>query len=322
MNQQKLIGLIDALKQSRDSLRNNQNLGFLVKSAMITSVIVSVVMAIWITLYMVSIFVAISKVSHNYYDGKTKDTSSYTKSVLGDSTMALLPMLDSNEPGSNSTINPFEGAPAYKYNDMVNEPNYNYKRVVTKPTSMPTVPDTKEIVLALGLWLVICILMALYGTFISAVGIKTALDISQNSPEAIKALLKGSFKVTPKLLALVTLKTLIVGLGYLLFIIPGIILQIKLMFSEIIMLQENKGIMESMKDSMELVKGYKTNLYLKQLGLMFLGTFVIAPVMWLLFYPMGMLLSVTTLALYRLVAINIYNDLKRIKTTPVVVPLA
>lgn len=322
MNQQKLIGLIDALKQSRDSLRSNQNLGFLVKSAMLTSVVVSVVMAIGITINIASTLYMFTKTSHNYYGGRTKDIPSYTKSVLGDSTMALVPLDTQNGAVSNSTINPFEDSPRYRYNDMVAEPNNNYKRVVTKPTSMPTVPDTKEIVLVLVIWLIVCTLMALYGTFISAVGIRTALDISQNSPEAIKALLKDSLKITPKLLVLMTLKTLIIILGYILFIIPGIILQIKLMFSEIIMFQENKGVMDSMKGSMELVKGYKLNLYLKQWGLFFIGAFIVAPVMWVIFYPMGMLLSFATLALYRLVAINLYNDLKRIKTTPVVVPLA
>lgn len=58
------------------------------------------------------------------------------------------------------------------------------------------------------------------------------------------------------------MKTLIIFVGYLLLIIPGIIFSIKLQYAEYLIVDKQKDAVDSLKGSWELTKGVKWNLFL------------------------------------------------------------
>jgi hypothetical protein len=360
MAEQKLIGLIDAVKKSRDSLRNNQNLGYLVKTAMITSVAVSIAMILWSVIYTTVFATAMSKLTNYSVTGTTKESTTYkprtSNYVLGDSTAASpfdsadfgtldetsMPAFDdstdfdstSTQPSNyadttvgNSSPNPFMDTSTT--NDMVDPytspyantkspavSNYNYGRntVPLPQNAMPASFDTGPLVALGGIFIVAFIVFTLYSIFMAALSLKTALDIAGNTPENIKELIKGTFKLLPKFVVLTSLRTALVMIGYAFFVIPGSILSLMFMFADIILVKEHTGIVDALKQSKELVKGYKKDLFLKVLGLFFVNMFIVMPIMWALFYPMGILFSIVYMVLIRLVLINFYEDLKRIKS--------
>lgn len=57
-------------------------------------------------------------------------------------------------------------------------------------------------------------------------------------------------------------RTLIIVIGFLLFIIPGIIFSIKLQYSEYLIVDKQKDAVDSLKGSWEMTKGVKWNLFL------------------------------------------------------------
>lgn len=58
------------------------------------------------------------------------------------------------------------------------------------------------------------------------------------------------------------IRTLIIIVGFILFIIPGIIFSIKLQYSEYLIVDKGKDAVDSLKGSWEMTKGVKWNLFL------------------------------------------------------------
>lgn len=67
------------------------------------------------------------------------------------------------------------------------------------------------------------------------------------------------------------LRTIIIIAGLILFIVPGIILSIKLQFSEYLIVDKNVDAIDSIKQSWEMTKGVKWNLFLLGLILGFIN---------------------------------------------------
>ncbi len=63
-----------------------------------------------------------------------------------------------------------------------------------------------------------------------------------------------------------SLRTIITVFGFILFIVPGIILSIKLQYSQYLIVDKGFGVVDSLKGSWEMTKGVKWNLFL--LGLL------------------------------------------------------
>jgi uncharacterized membrane protein len=58
------------------------------------------------------------------------------------------------------------------------------------------------------------------------------------------------------------IRTLIIAVGFILFIIPGIIFSIKLQYSQYLIVDKGKDAVDSLKGSWKMTKGVKWNLFL------------------------------------------------------------
>ncbi len=108
------------------------------------------------------------------------------------------------------------------------------------------------------------------------------------------------------LAAVLILKTLLVGLGFLLFILPGIYLAIRWMFAEYLVIDQNMTPVQALRASSELTKGYWWKLFgfsLVSVLLVFLGTLVFL-------VGLFVVILVVTLA-----TIHLYHQLRAIKET-------
>lgn len=151
-------------------------------------------------------------------------------------------------------------------------------------------------VIAIILFLIYLVLMCsslsrlLLGGLVS-VGICTfTMNLAKNKKARINDLF-SNFNIYLKTLGLYLLMLLIVGIGYILFIIPGIILTLMLSQSLYILNDDNeKTITQCIKESANLMKGHKWEFFVLQLsfigwGLLVVLTFGIAalwvqPYMW------------------------------------------
>ena len=79
-----------------------------------------------------------------------------------------------------------------------------------------------------------------------------------------------------KYLGMMILTTIVVGIGFLLLIVPGIILALMFMFTQYVVIEQNADPIEAMKESKRLTDGHKGTLFL--LALMSLGLIIIGAV--------------------------------------------
>ena len=82
-----------------------------------------------------------------------------------------------------------------------------------------------------------------------------AADEANRTGQATFQSLKKIIHIFPQLLALVVVKTIIVSLGFVLLILPGVYLAVLLSFSELYVVLEGKNFLEAMQASRKLVNG-------------------------------------------------------------------
>lgn len=97
-----------------------------------------------------------------------------------------------------------------------------------------------------------------------------------------------------KYLALSVLLLLIVGVGLILLIVPGIILGLAFSFAGFLVIDRNMGPIEALKESARLTKGHRWKLFLLALALMGLMILGMIPLMLglLVVLPLGLLASI------------------------------
>lgn len=106
---------------------------------------------------------------------------------------------------------------------------------------------------------------------------KFVLNIAINKEEASFNDLFSGFNIYLKTLGLWIVMGLCIGIGILCLMVPGII--VALMFSQafFILCEDNeKSISECLKESIEMMKGYKADLFV--LGLSFIGWWILAAI--------------------------------------------
>ncbi|MBI3120608.1 MAG: hypothetical protein HYZ08_03250 [Candidatus Kerfeldbacteria bacterium] len=115
----------------------------------------------------------------------------------------------------------------------------------------------------------------------------------------------GGLSVSLKILAVVILKTILTLIGFVLFIIPGILAWVWLSFAEFASIKENLGVIESLKRSKELTRGF----FAAILGRLLLMALVVAvPTMILSLIPAGALIvTVIATPLSILYFVNLYE---------------
>ena len=113
-----------------------------------------------------------------------------------------------------------------------------------------------------------------------------------------------------KLLAVSLLVGLLVGIGFALFIIPGIILMMMWSQASFIMMENPElGILDAMKKSSEMMKGYKMDLFIFHLS--FIGHYLLTMItfgLWMLYF----------LPLLEVSKVNYYKHLKMARAHDVV----
>jgi hypothetical protein len=108
------------------------------------------------------------------------------------------------------------------------------------------------------------------GAFHNAMYVLISLKLNKYGPIPTKDLLKQTVILAPKLLVLNSFVGLIVFVGFLLLIVPGIIFGITFMFAPIILVEEKTTIMGALAQSKNLVKGHKADLFGKMLAFILL----------------------------------------------------
>jgi uncharacterized membrane protein len=115
------------------------------------------------------------------------------------------------------------------------------------------------------LYFIIVILIWIFDIIISMGIIKITLAVFDNK----KPHISDVFYTKPIINYIIVsiIRSLIVLVGFMLLIVPGIIFAIKLQFAEYLVVDKNSGIMDSLKTSWEMTRGVKWNLFV--LGILF-----------------------------------------------------
>lgn len=113
--------------------------------------------------------------------------------------------------------------------------------------------NSSEIAALIGFGLIAAIAIVLISLFFYVMVIRLSLDAVNNKKVTANELINVAAKYWVRLLGLALLMALIIGVGLILLIIPGIIAAVLLMFAPIILIDKNLSIVDSLKSSYELV---------------------------------------------------------------------
>ena len=114
---------------------------------------------------------------------------------------------------------------------------------------------------------IVTVLKTIFGLVTGMGLIKISLEFIDRKKPQVSDLFYTKSIVNYFLVSLIN--GIIVVLGFILLIVPGIILSIKLQYSTYLVVDKNMGVIESIKKSWEMTKGVKMNLFL--LDLLFIG---------------------------------------------------
>lgn len=275
-SQQPFVGLIEAIKAAYALMFRNSHLGYLIKSIILTKlVMIPIILLTWISL------------------------GTYLVAFIGD--FIRVP--------KSPFQPPFESDVIYQ----VPTSNNYYDRITSIPQTSPNrFYDTKKgTSFNLGS-LLVSLLGAAFGVITTLISLRAVDDIGQDRFQKMKDLFKGSLKFILPMWGLNFLTMIIIILGYLLLIIPGIIFGYMFFFAPMILLYENVGPIEALKRSKNLVNGYKMNLALKMFGGSLLAMLFVIPAA-LAFAWSGMIIFELMMPFGLLVQYVLYRDLRRIK---------
>ncbi len=208
---------------------------------------------------------------------------------------------------SESDWNPEEIADLYNNPDAQGLLSPNPMNELGEPyvTEMPQVKLGPSLAMMALFALVAFMAMAFYSTLFTLIAVK----MHNKDFVPMKALLTESLKKAPKFFALTLISSIAIGLGYILLIIPGVILTICFMFAPYILLNENTGVFEALKKSRALVKGYKLALYGRGLLFAIIMLVLIVPLFFFM-YAMGQLIMPLFGLFTSLLILEFYDDLK------------
>jgi hypothetical protein len=291
MEKQKLIGNVDALKSAFVIIRKNENIGYFFKSMIFASLIISIGTVIMYVIMFAS--------------GGYKNTYSSSSSSSTSTTSNMPPLPTKQNDWANDYLN--------QYNNQPSQDKYKSNYELSKKTSSKSTDSAMAGVVLIGSLIMACA-YGLYGTFVSILDLRLSMDMTEGTIRGIKELYKDTARFLIRFLILTLVEGLVVFLGFLLFIIPGIIFSVMYAFAPIIMVKEDVGPLEAMKRSSQLVKGYKMDLFVKFIGLSVLSTFIVLPAAFILLMPFGQLSTMVITLLMYMILYVIYKDLKNIKT--------
>lgn len=130
------------------------------------------------------------------------------------------------------------------------------------------------ILLAVLIFFIAVILPSILG---QAALIHATDDAGNNLKKSVKRYFKLAWDIKWEMIGLSILTAVVVSVGFLMFVIPGIIFSILLLFAPYILVLEKRGVTESIKRSYNLIKDHFWNLLLR-FFVIYLIFFVIATV--------------------------------------------
>ncbi len=154
------------------------------------------------------------------------------------------------------------------------------------------------------------------GLFIGALNLQAVVDIGLTRLQRMRPLIISSLRRTLPFAGLSLIVTLIVSLGTLLFIVPGIIFGMMFLFAPFIMFEQDVGIIEALRKSKEMTSGYKFQLFIRHFLLAIISTVAFLPLTFLL-YLGGQILMILYTAFLTLFTYFYYKNVQDIQlTTP------
>ncbi len=169
--------------------------------------------------------------------------------------------------------------------------------------------------------ILIILLMAIFSvisaTFIKTVNLNSYLKVYNVTDIRIVNVIKQSLHKIPSMILLYLISVPLVFLGYLFFIIPGIVLSAMFMFAPYILIEESCSPIEALKRSKALISGYKINIFIKQLSIFCLVLVFLIPFVVVLLLTQYTIIAFLPIAMFTmgLVPVIWYKELKNIKTT-------
>jgi hypothetical protein len=172
---------------------------------------------------------------------------------------------------------------------------------------------------------IVFLLSLIVGTLISAALVILTIKTSKGESVSLQSLLQDALKIFFPFLGLEILVGIVVLVGFILLIVPGIIFSIWFFASVFILVEQNKGIIGSMKASKNLVSGHVMEIFVRfLLGVLavFVASFVFGLVT-VAFSSIPILEALLQSVLSGLASIAsivfgyvIYSSLKEIKSSP------
>ncbi len=271
MEKNKLISLKKAIKSAFKNLFENTSLGFTYKAVLSFSLISGALGLILVVLNMI-IFYSTYGEFYNNNPSKNKDI-----------------IIENQVPSNPSTPPVFEDFP---------------------PPQDPLTPPVQINTTAMTIFSLVGGLMSvaigiIFTTFSSLIPLK----VHSKKLPAIKDLLLESIRKAPKFILLSLIVSVTASIGYILLIIPGIIISIWFLFSPYILLKEDTGIIGAMKRSKELTKGYRWGLFFRGLLFILLALILAIPLLIVTYISLGMMLPIL-MVFTPLVLLKFYEDLK------------
>lgn len=89
--------------------------------------------------------------------------------------------------------------------------------------------------------------------------------------------LRAKIKLFPKYIVLMILKMIALGVGLMLFVVPGVILLLAFYFTEFFLIDRELTIIDSFKESWERTKGYRSGIFFFEVNLFIIGMFLAFP---------------------------------------------
>ena len=152
------------------------------------------------------------------------------------------------------------------------------------------------------------ILIMVGGTLVQIMSQAAQLDASEDRPLTFEKLWSQARPIFWRMLGLYIVTALIVAVGFVLLIIPGVILLRRYFLAPYILLEKNVGVFEAMRQSAALSQTNPSSIY-RVIGVMFLiGLLNIVPII-------GGLAAFAVGSLYSIAPALRYQQLKQIKNS-------
>ncbi len=167
----------------------------------------------------------------------------------------------------------------------------------------------------LGIFILTMIIFVVISVWIYIAMIKAVGQVLEGKMIGVKETLKASLSKILPIFGVFILTGIVVGIGVILLIIPGIIFGVWFYFAQYVLVIENVGVIAAMKRSRELVKGYFWPVVGRGL-IIILYTWLISLAVSLTLFPVVQMVILGLITPYfYLLPYLVYRDLKTIKAT-------